>query len=110
MIFTRFISLVRLASVAVGIVFTFQLMMTEADHFGLHLFDLTYSLSPSGDDRVKDIPVEHTHSASPHSPYLQENSKQELLLLSSSQISFRLQDEFAPDGPVLAIDHPPQLS
>ena len=105
------ISMLQLFGVAVFLAFTMQIVVTQAEHVGLFDCQSVSSFLASSDDAAKDVPTEDCHAACcGHITGVFTNFVQFVALFHTEQSLLPLIDEHAPDGPVKAIDHPPQLS
>lgn len=105
------ISILKPLGIAVLLAFVMQFVVVEAEHFGL--FDcesLSASFTSSSKD-AKNVPTESCHaSCCGHLIGVFSSPSQFATILHHGQMNFVLTDDLAPDGPVKAIDHPPQLS
>ncbi len=102
-------SLLKLLGVAVFLAFAMQIVVTQAEHVGLFDCQSANSSLATSDDGT--VPTEGCHTACcGHITGVFTNFAQFVALFHTEQALFALIDEHAPDGPVLAIDHPPQLS
>lgn len=104
-------SILKSLGVAVFLAFVMQMAVVEAEHFGL--FDceaISAFLNPDNKD-TQNVPTESHHiSCCGHVLGVFPSFPQSVLILPHARNVFVLVDERAPDGPVLAIDYPPQLS
>ncbi len=111
MLHLRTCNILKPLGIAVLLAFVMQFVVVEAEHFGL--FDcesVSASLTPSSKD-AKNVPTESCHaSCCGHLIGVFSSPSQFVAVLHHGQMNFVLTDDLVPDGPVKAIDHPPQLS
>lgn len=100
----------KLAGIALGLAFLAQVMLVQAEHLGLLDHDALHAACASDTQDSKNIPTEGCHTLCVQSPYFTSNTSVSIGHFFQSHCSFIVHDEVAPDGPVKAIDHPPQLS
>ncbi|PAW78026.1 MAG: hypothetical protein B9S32_09065 [Verrucomicrobia bacterium Tous-C9LFEB] len=100
----RLICLAQIMAVFIGLLFCFQIMMGQAEHFGL-IGCSGHHASASSEPSSPSSP-EHCVCCQP----LVNNSQDLVNALSSKAFFIAIIDDRIADGPVKAIDHPPQLS
>lgn len=99
----------RMASLFVCLAFIAQVIVSEAEHFGLYTCNVFQGQVSAKKAAAEALPNCHVACCS-HSPVTAESSSHLVLRAHAARSVFSTLNEFAPDGPVLAIDHPPQLS
>lgn len=100
----RLICLAQITAIFIGLLFSAQIMLGQAEHFGL--------ISCSG-HHASASSEPSASSSGEHCVCCQPlvNDSQDLVSTLSSKIFFiAITDDRIADGPVKAIDHPPQLS
>lgn len=107
----RICNIFKPLGIAVLLAFLVQFVVVETEHFGLFDCKSASDSFTSSSKDAKNVPTESCHaSCSGHHIGVFSSFPEFVTVLHHGQMKFVLTDDLAPDGPVKAIDHPPQLS
>jgi hypothetical protein len=106
----RITSAFKFMGIALCLAFALQLILTDAEHSGFFECEVLHAANDSSGENTKDLPADSCHVVCGHLHFLASADWHSVTFPSRIRVAFSLRDEFAPDGPVQAIDYPPQLS
>ncbi len=109
MFLKRATSILMLIGIAVSLAFILQVVVSQAEHSGLYKHDFSQTAKKLA-DKLARVPSQMCHatccSPLPVATHNEISVEKNILCMRAV---FPV-DELVPDGPVLSVDHPPQLS